>query len=62
MDSRGDEDRPAAPRPLISTSAQDIDHWSRVWAVDPVTLRRAVRQHGPSITAVARALGRPSGL
>lgn len=53
-----EDDEARAPRPLISTSATDLAYWSKVWGVTPVELRRAVVRHGPSITAVARALGR----
>jgi hypothetical protein len=61
--SRKSEEAPlVAPRPLITGSAQDIDHWTRAWAVDPAELAIAVRLCGPSITAVARAMGRPDGL
>jgi hypothetical protein len=62
FDPNPQEDPIAAPRPLITCAADDLAYWSRLWAVEPAVLAEAVRRHGPSVTAVARALDRPDGL
>ena len=56
------DDEAAAPRPLITRTESDLAYWSKAWNVDRGVLEAAIRRHGPSVTAVARALGKPSRL
>ena len=52
-----DDEELRAP-PLITLSEDDLAFWCAQWEVRPDALEAAVRRYGPSVTAVARALGR----
>ena len=52
----------AAPRPLITRTESDLAYWSKAWDVGRAEVEAAIRRHGPSVTAVARALGKPARL